>query len=504
MELNFDEEEAVVRGDIEKGPGGAFGSAAERWELQVDKVFIGLTESYLCYHVVESKQVKILLQDLSFVTDDIKVYTESGYAVIVGLDEAVKQSIAILEKRLPTRKEIPVVEKQFKLVEEEFSREMCAHCSEVKILRGIVNLIILEGPGKEVQLGVTKLEELIKKVKEKRVKISTALMTFMTSGGLISKYQTRFQQSLRNPVALEVGSELVLTSLSSNALDEAEAAILRDLSVVTVQLQGTAATPPDLDKVKEILIKNKNEANIRELRVDVSFIPVPSGDAMTKVRLVGYSENVNKLKEVLQDYQTNQVMTQEILNLPDPDMIDDFDKILGLIGMKQPKVSLKASHLPYPCILVSGPRCEVQEAQKALMSALAGLTSDNLVLQGPGAQRYFQTVGKVSMELVESSCQVLIKTQQGVQSISNPSPISITPQLSMSRLRSNTVRSIADNKTSLEIKLGSLVDEQVRLFYFTYYSILINKAAMYHSHCYFFHTGQCSGGPNGQQESNLY
>ncbi|XP_067436298.1 uncharacterized protein [Thunnus thynnus] len=53
VELNFDEEEAVVRGDIEKGPGGALGSAAERWELQVDKVFIGFTESYLCYHVVE-------------------------------------------------------------------------------------------------------------------------------------------------------------------------------------------------------------------------------------------------------------------------------------------------------------------------------------------------------------------------------------------------------------------------------------------------------------------
>ena len=59
MEINFDEEEAVVRGDIEKGPGGAFGSAAERWELQVDKVFISLTESYLCYHVVEPKRVKI-------------------------------------------------------------------------------------------------------------------------------------------------------------------------------------------------------------------------------------------------------------------------------------------------------------------------------------------------------------------------------------------------------------------------------------------------------------
>ncbi|KAM7377123.1 hypothetical protein PAMA_013756 [Pampus argenteus] len=313
VELNIDEEEAAVRGDIEKGPGGAFGGAAERWELQVDKVFIGLTENYLCYHVVEPKQVKILLQDVSFVTDDIKVYTEGGYAVVVGQVEAVKEKIAVLEKRSPTRKELPVVEKQFKLVEEEFSREMRTHFPEVKILRGNVDFIILEGPDKEVQLGVTKLEELINKIKEKRVKLSTGLMTFMTSSGVISKYQSRFRQSLSNPVSLEVGSDLVLSSLSSDALDEAQAAVLRDLSVATVQLQGVAAVPPHLDKVKEILSKAKNEANLRELRVDVNFIAVSSGDAMTEVQLVGYSENVKKLKEVLQDYQMNQVATQECL-----------------------------------------------------------------------------------------------------------------------------------------------------------------------------------------------
>ncbi|KAM7366391.1 hypothetical protein PAMP_015834 [Pampus punctatissimus] len=462
VELNFDEEEALVRGDIEKGPGGVFGGAAERWELQVDKVFIGFTENYLCYHVVEPKQVKILLQDVSFVTNDIKVYTEGGYAVVVGEVEAVKEKIAVLEKRLPTRKELPVVEKQFKLVEEEFSQEMRTHCPEVKILRGNVDFIILEGPDKEVQLGVTKLEELINKIKEKRVKISTGLMTFMISSSVISKYQSRFRQSLRSPVSLEVGSDLVLSSLSSDALDEAQAAVLRDLSVATVQLQGAAAVAPHLDKVKEILSKAKNEANLREVRVDVNFIPVSSGDAMTEVQLVGFSENVKKLKEVLQDYQMNQVATQEMLNLCNPDMIDDFDKILDLIGMQQTTVTLKASHLPHPCVLVSGPRCLVQEVQRTLMSALTSLTSDTLVLDGPGAQQYFQGEGKVSKELVESSCQVLIKAQ-GVQGISDLSLSSVAPPPSVSRWSRSNIGSMAASKTNLEIKLGSLVDEQANV-----------------------------------------
>ncbi|XP_032400417.1 protein mono-ADP-ribosyltransferase PARP14 isoform X2 [Etheostoma spectabile] len=456
VELDFDEEEAVVRGDIEKGPAGAFGSA-DKWELQVDRVFIDFTETYLCYHVVEPKKIKILLQNPSLETDDIKVYTESGYAVVVGEVKAVNEKISILEKSLPTRKELPIVKKKFELVEEEFSREMRAHYPDVKIILGS-GMIILEGPDKEVQSGAKKLDDLIKNVKEKRVRLCPALMTFIKSSCAISKYQARFQQSLRNPVSLEVVSDLVLSSLSSNALDEAEAAVQRDLTVANVPLQGAAAVPPDLDRVKEILMKAKNQENSRELRVEVSFIP---GTATTMVQIVGYSENVNKLKEVLHDYQINQVVTQEVLNLPHPELLDCFDKILGMIGMKQTKVTLKASHFPYPCVLVSGPRCLVQETQQALNSALASLTLDTLVLDGPGAQRYFQAEGKVGKELVETSFQVIVREQQG--SITCPSSSSFTVQ-PMPRLRSSTVGSIVVNKTSLKISLGSLVDEQVHVW----------------------------------------
>ncbi|XP_035531363.1 protein mono-ADP-ribosyltransferase PARP14-like [Morone saxatilis] len=462
VEFDLDEEEAVVRGDVEKGSGSAF-SAAENWEIQVDRVLIGLTERYLCYHVLEPKKVKILLQDRSFVTDDIKVYTESSYAVVVGEVEVVNQKIEILEKSLPTRKELPVVEKQLQLIEEEFNREIHALCPEVKVHRGNA-MIILEGPDNDVQSGATKLDELIKKVQEKRVTLPTALLTFITSSGAISKYQARFQQRLRHPVLLEVGSDLVLSSLSSDALDEAMAALRRDLSVDNVQIQGAAAVPPDLDKVKEILIKAKNEANCRELRVDVSFIPDPSSTAAIKVRLVGYSENVHKLKEVLHDYQMNQAETQEVLNLPYPELVDCFDKILKMIGVKHTKVTIKASNFPQPCVLVSGPRCQVREVQADLNATLASLVSDTLVLDGPGAQLYFQAEGKMNKDLIESSCQVLIKEQQGLSSNVKTKTQSISCQRSPVSQRPHvTPRSTTVNKTSLEIKLGSLVDEQANV-----------------------------------------
>ncbi|XP_076581410.1 protein mono-ADP-ribosyltransferase PARP15-like [Chaetodon auriga] len=211
------------------------------------------------------------------------------------------------------------------------------------------------------------------------------------------------------------------------------------------------------------MIKAKNEANSQELKVDVSFIPGPTG-ALTKVRLVGYSEHVNKLKEVLHDYQMNQVETQEVLNLPHPGLIDCFDEILNITGMKQTKVTFKTSQSPYPCVLVSGPRCLVQEAQANLNATLGGLTADSLTLDGPGAQRYFQAEGKLSKELIERSFQVLIKEQQGVYSTTNS--LSTSNPSTSSATQSNTIHhstggNTAANKTSLEIKLGSLEDEQV-------------------------------------------
>ncbi|XP_030609932.1 protein mono-ADP-ribosyltransferase PARP14-like [Archocentrus centrarchus] len=339
---------------------------------------------------------------------------------------------------------------------------MGAYHPEVKINRDRAT-ITLEGPDKEVQSGTAKLDELIKNIKEKRVKFSTFLLTFITTSGAISKYQTHFQQSLRNPVYLEVGSDLVLSSLSSDALNEAEAAVMRDFKVETVLLQGVV----DLGRVKEILMKAKNEENRRELRVDISFIPGARGTAGTKVRLVGYSENVIKLNEVLHDIKMNQVETQETINLPNPEMVDCFDKILALIGMKQTKVTLKASHFPNPCVFVSGPQCHVQEAKEALTSTLTSMTVDTLTLDGPGAQQYFQADGKVSKELVESSCRVIIQEKQAVMSSHvynrprSTSRLSNTPSSLIYSSMYSTVGSSAVNKTNLKIKLSSLENEQV-------------------------------------------
>lgn len=313
MDFNQDEEQAVIRGTIEKESEDAFRSSAENWEKLVDSVFSSFIKKYQCYHVVEPKQVKFLLQNLSVVTDDIRMYTADGHVVLVGEMEAIiKKQILLLEKCHTITKEVPVEEKQYKLVEKEFIQQLGIHGPEVKIHIGDAK-IILEGPEEEVQSGVAKLEELIKKV---------------------------------------LGSD-------SHSQDH--------------QVQATQGS----------------------------------------------------------------------------------------------------------------------------------LISDSLILDGPGAQWYFWRDGQVSKNLVERSCQVLIREQPHECShIFKPKLRSTNSSSVCKSFIGKKVGSTVVNKASLEIKLGSLEDEQVGTFMLCLTS---NQKQQYNTHiaiCVIF-VGECVGGPYAEKSANI-
>ncbi|CAN9509302.1 unnamed protein product [Ophioblennius macclurei] len=470
LELRCDQEEAVVRGDVDKGPGGAFGGFAEKWERRVDRVMVDFTENYACHHLVEARQVRALLQDVSFVDEDLKVYMDSGYPVLVGRAEAVKEKMAALTESLPSRREKPITEKQLRLIVEEFSGEMREHYPLVQVIRG-TGVLVLEGLDEEVLSAAATLDKLVDNIKHRQIQFPTPLLNFINMSGAISKYQERFEHNRRTPVLIEMGPDLVLSSLSADALDEVQAALVKDLTISTMQLQGPAAVPPDLDGLKDVLSRAQREANRDDLRVEVSLIPGIHG--ANKVRLVGYSTQVLHLKAIVQDYQMNKVTSQDAVNLPNPKFADHLDKILDLTGVQPAGVTLQVSHSPNnPHVILSGPHCKVQEAKQALTSALSSLTSDTLVLEGPGAQRYFQTDGKDSKDLVERSFRVVIMEQQSEacpdvrsKQRSSSSPVKLSSRLPHFRIPSGSVGGTANatNKADMSVKLGSLEDQQVNV-----------------------------------------
>lgn len=233
------------------------------------------------------------------------------------------------------------------------------------------------------------------------------LIVFIKSSDVLSRYNADFKKR-KHPVSFELSSNLVLSSRSQIALREALSAVQRDFSVETIKLRGATAVPPELDRVKETLMNGNNEDNPVGLRANIQFFPGLEGNKVTKVRLVGFSHVVSKLQEILQDHLENLITTQDTVILPNPQLVDHFEKFMGLIGMMETQVTFEASHLPGPCVRLSGPTSKVHEAKEALSSALARVISDSLVVDGPGAHRYFQADGRVSKELIESSCKVVV------------------------------------------------------------------------------------------------
>lgn len=350
----------------------------------------------------------------------------------------------------PSVMESPIGEHHFKLIEKEFSRQISDHCPEIRILK-VRSRVIFEGPDDKVPLGVKILEELVKNVEKQVVHLSTVLLTFIKSSSAIQRYLSLFEQTLEHTVSVEVGSQLVLCSLSLDALNNAEAILRSDISLITVQLLDVEA--PLLRRVTETMTEATNQENAQELRVNTNFISTPTHRSVTEVQLVGYTESVNKLKEILHKSVMSPSDAQEVLNLP-ADSVDRFDSVLKMIRPRRTEVNLQASPAPNPYIVLTGPPSMVQEALENAKASLATLTSDTLLFDGPGAHWYFQTEGKQTMLLIQRLCEVVIEDTINVTGVTGGCPISAT-NISEGRQGNDS------NKLQMEVKLGQLVNAQV-------------------------------------------
>ncbi|XP_046896608.1 protein mono-ADP-ribosyltransferase PARP14-like isoform X2 [Hypomesus transpacificus] len=371
VQLSPETEQAVVKFEA-SGAGPVARPTLLEWVLQVEQIFDNVKNVYRPHYEMDSAGVKILKLNIAvLVTEDVKVYLEEDdFAVVVGRN--VNEKLKMLEEKNQTRKDCPVSERQYYLVKEELEKELRVLSPGVKISQNGPNNLILEGPNQEVQLGLTKLQELLKDIKEKRFQLLNTLLDFLVSSGSVSRFQARFERSLCCPVALEIGSDLILSSLSTDALEEAATMVFKELCWFTEPLEEPLGQPPALDWLKEALRKVQGEANVTGSRVVVKYQQGSCGDPRTRVQLVGYSEEVGRLKKVIVDYQAE---VHESMPLPLLEMVDSFDKVKDLMGLNlNPGVRLTLSHSPVPCVKLSGPRCLVQKVLEDFKTILDCMT----------------------------------------------------------------------------------------------------------------------------------
>ncbi|XP_046896631.1 uncharacterized protein LOC124480971 isoform X3 [Hypomesus transpacificus] len=384
VQLSPETEQAVVKGEA-AGAGPVARPTLLEWVLQVEQIFNSVQNFYRPHYEVEPTKMKILKSNMAALeTEDVKVYLEEEdfAVVVVGRIGDVKEKLKMLEEKNQTRNDWPVSERQYYLVKEELEKELRVLSPGVKISQNGPNNLILEGPNQEVQLGLTKLQELVKMIKEKLVQLPKINLDFMKASDSVSRFQACFERSLCCPVALEIGSDLILSSLSSDALEEAASMVLKDLCLFTEPLEGALGQSPALDRLKEALRKALDEANVTGPRVVVKYQQGSCGDPRTRVQLVGYSEEVGRLKKILVDYQLNQAHK-------------------GLTGTKpQAAVKLTPSRSQEPGVGVSG-----TQSLRAGNATQAGSTASSTRGSSPHPAPTSHTLSQAGLEVVFGSLE---------------------------------------------------------------------------------------------------
>lgn len=246
------------------------------WTAEVDKVFDG----YLCHYEVDPHKVKSLLQSCSSrqVTDEVKVYSEVGMAVVVGkrsqvkarlMDvehSRVKQGSSLSEKQTSIRR---LGTAKLRLLWTEIEHSLGRDFPGVKVTQGDAGQLVLEGSVEEILKAGDQISDIENLVSERTVSdMSPHFLAFLRRAyggpGVLSDilgFGDKVEVELRD-------TELHLFSRSAEKLDETEKKLQEKFKEVKIYVPNCSAVPSEL---QEKLKSKTNEMNRGQHRAQVVF-----------------------------------------------------------------------------------------------------------------------------------------------------------------------------------------------------------------------------------------
>lgn len=463
FQIDIDSEELVVVTDSAQD-----GYSLKKLSFAIGEAVAGIEKSYILHFEVERDRLAVLQENSFLSNEHIKIFHEGTLAVVVGEREQVDKIakyIDTLQAKQMDQKVCRISEKKFALVKEQFEQSRKSNFPNVKINQDRPGILILKGSEKEVHAGEKELLNLVSEIKDKSIPLHHTLLTFLESSGVVQHFQNRFQHSLRSPVMLEnAGSDLLLLSLSNEALLEAAAAVQRDLRFETMSLENTEGQSPRFIKLKETLSKAIRQANQQGVKVNVDYQHrTDSAGPRINIDIVGDTTEVCRLKDIVLEYKRNHENTVQTIPLPMQEMAEDFSEILSLVDVENSTVEINPTCLPSPCVHLIGPRCEVDSLKKKLETALKRLVIKRYKVEGPGAQQFFKDDDKKTLQLVKNSFRVqivLIDEMQRSNNVPNDTSCASLQNLP------NTPQSMQTDDKDINIKVvvGCLEEQQADVF----------------------------------------
>ncbi|XP_029931738.1 protein mono-ADP-ribosyltransferase PARP14-like isoform X2 [Myripristis murdjan] len=412
VQLHPDEGRVLVKGFIPDM------DEVQQWKAKIEKVFERIKKRYLCHFEVDPHKVSILLRSRSSSqdTDEVRVYSQVGVAVVVGEHSQVQtrlkdvvglhvtgQGSGVSQKQTTTRR---LGEAKLRLLWQDIEHSLRQDIPGVKVTQGDAGQLVLEGSVEEiVKAGdiVSKKENLI--LERMVPRVCPHLLAFLRKEyggvGVLVKFL-----GVGSNVEIELrDTELRLFSLCSDKLDETEKALLDKFKEEKTDVPDCSAVPSEL---KEKLESKAKEMNQGRCKVWVRFI---SG---SKVCLLGHTKEVEELSEVIIQFILDHSSVEGRISLPFSEIVDSLPELMQLHGVDHSEVTCHpVASSPTPMVVLIGPSSRVTQVRNSLGPLLDSLVQKTVTIDLPGALPYFQSFpGKEKLLSVGHSQKCLIQFQK--------------------------------------------------------------------------------------------
>ncbi|CAB1345448.1 unnamed protein product [Coregonus sp. 'balchen'] len=300
VHLHPEDGRAVVRGSGQAySCGDGVGVGVGPWKAQVEKLFKHLHERYQCHYEVDACKLQTLLQRSTLGSEDVRVYCEAGFAVVVGEGAEVQAKLKELEafqaQGLSSGKQEKVSttcrlgQAKLRLLGEVIEKDLVEAVPGVRVMRGDSAQLVLEGSASEVRTARQLVIDKISLVLERVVpEVSLHLLSFLRQEYGRPEHLSSLL-GLGRHVKVELGdTELRLFAISSYKLDQAEKVLLGEFGEEKIDLPNCPALPAEL--------KSKLEKKVKEMNQSRHRVVARYGPGC-RVQLLGHLKQVQELSE---------------------------------------------------------------------------------------------------------------------------------------------------------------------------------------------------------------
>ncbi|XP_072243280.1 protein mono-ADP-ribosyltransferase PARP14-like [Leuresthes tenuis] len=407
---------------------GLTAEAVDNWMKTTQKAFCRLMSQYSAFEcVVNADAWKAVEKDVRSVVkeDAIPVFDASrGVVTVAGRADDIKQVRAPVENVI--LKAMNLIERHTKSVTEtmplspawfyilqqeglqkatlDISPEMKLSYSEDK------EMLSITGFPEEVYKTKAWILERNVNMRKKQLNIPTGLLDYLKTVDPMDMSRNLFTSQGISAIYCNDSKGIVLLGSSDRVLNDAESKMKADLAVQTVAVedQEVMKLPSWMDLTQQLL-DTYNCSTKKTVFIQIN------PERRDKVTVAGFGNPVKEVCSSLRDFVKNFSRVQETIRVKSCAVVQFIQKKRSQIWLKTVKhdnVSVQFDP-ERPRIIINGARVHVQKVKSFFQELAAALCADTLMVDKPGAKKYFLSDGKMFLSAImnEFGCEVMLGSE---------------------------------------------------------------------------------------------